>query len=327
MRDRTASSVKALTISAMVCAAGALSGCSTERPDGRNAGVTATGNTGRIGGRIDSLAASAAARQTAQNVWSVKVFLYMELMTRPGDSLCDSVTAVPGGTYEFKSLPDGSFKVYAVSDANGWRSDTLRAVIQGGADVPLAVPVKAPATGTGVRNGMTWGKRKRDAVFGIDFVACHAPMDGVSQACNPTAGDQPCSAVLPLLCSKSESLARPAYEVDYSMSSLSMNRAYYGGWQGGRTALAARVEGRTLRSKAVADSICVANLGTGWVVSGFHDGLYFDDMDSLTYHDGGWDATQASSGGWGFYSYTANLPMNARFWVYIDDQPGNCWDP
>lgn len=329
MRDRSASPVRTLTIFVVVCAAIFASGCSTERADGKNAdgqsaGVTATGNTGRISGKIDSLVASGAARQAAQATWSVKVFLYVELMARAGDSLCDSVSAIPGGTYEFKELPDGSFKVYAVSDANGWRSDTLRAEIKGGADVPLAVPVKAPATGTGVRKGMTWLKRLREDRFGIDYLHCKGAINGTVSECDPIAGDQPCTAVLPILCSKAEGLSRPAYNVNYPSKS---NDPYYGPWFEGRAALGNRVEGRSLRSKAIGDSVCAASLGTGWQMAGFHDGRYVAGMDSVSYTGAGWDAATKSSGAWGFYAATANIPMDIRFWAYIDDQLGNCWDP
>ena len=321
MPDRSTSLLRTLTVFVASCLGASLWGCAE-----RHAGVTATGNTGRISGTIDS-ASNVSARLAAGTGMPVKVFLYLSSTAGVGDSLCDSVSTVRGGTYEFKKLPDGSFKVYAVSDADGWHSDTLRVQIKGGADVPLVVPIRAPVSGAGVRNGMTWIKRKRDDRFGIDFLHCKGAINGVAYECNPTAGDQPCTAVLPLLCSKPENLARPAYQVDYPASGATMNIAYYGGWQGGRTALGARVAGTALRSKATADSICAEHLGEGWAMSGFHDGRYIADMDSLTFHDGTWNASSASEGGWGFYSQTASLPMDARFWTYMDNQPANCWDP
>lgn len=329
MRDRSASILRVLTIFVVVWAAISASGCSTERtdgknPDGQSAGVTATGNTGRISGKVDSLVASGAARQAAQTPWSVKVFLFLELSARAGDSLCDSVLTVPGGTYEFKALPDGSFKVYAVSDVNGWRSDTLRAVIKGGADVPLPVPVKAPATGTGVRNGMTWLKRMREDRFGIDFLHCKGAINGAASECNPSVGDQPCTAILPILCTRAEGLSRPAYNVNYPSTG---NDPYYAPWFEGRAALGNRVEGRILRSKVVGDSVCAASLGTDWKMAGFHDGRYVAGMDSVSYTGASWDAAVKSTGAWGFYVATSNIPMDIRFWTYMDDKPANCWDP
>ena len=290
----------------------------------RHAGVTATGNTGRIAGKLDSAGPGAAARAMGAAV-PAKVFLVHVLAGR--DSLRDSVSAFRGGNYLFDSLPDAAYKVFALSDADGWHSDTLRVQIKGGGSVELHVPIRAPAAGAGVRKGMTWLKRKRDDRFGIDFLHCKGAIDGVASECDPTIGDQPCTAVLPILCSKPENLARPAYQVDYPASGATMNIAYYGGWQGGRTALGARVAGTALRSKATADSICADHLGEGWAMSGFHDGRYIADMDSLTFHDGTWDTTKALVGGWGFYSQTAGIPMNARFWTYMDDQRANCWDP
>lgn len=318
MPDRSTSLLRTLTVFVASCLGASLWGCAE-----RHAGVTATGNTGRIAGKLDSAGPGAAARAMGVAV-PAKVFLVQELVGR--DSLRDSVSAFRGGNYLFDTLPDATYKVFALSDADGWASDTLRVTIERGGQVERSLILEKPDT-AGVRKGMTWLKRKRDDRFGIDFLHCKGAINGVAYECNPTAGDQPCTAVLPLLCSKPENLARPAYQVDYPASGATMNIAYYGGWQGGRTALGARVAGTALRSKATADSICAEHLGEGWAMSGFHDGRYIADMDSLTFHDGTWNASSASEGGWGFYSQTASLPMDARFWTYMDDQPANCWDP
>ena len=320
MRGRNAGHSNGLTVPVAILAAVLACGCSTDHADHRHAGVTATGNTGRIGGRVDSAGIGGAARTLASQV-PVKVFL---LQVVPGaDSLRDSVTTFRGGIYLFEELPDAAFKVFAVSDADGWKSDTLRAEIREGSHVDLPVKVRMPDT-LGVRKGMTWLKRKREDRLGIDFLHCKGAVNGAASACDPYLGDQPCTAVLPILCSKAEALSRPAYEVDYPSTG---NDPYYGPWFEGRAALGNRTEGRALRSKAVGDSVCAASLGSDWKMAGFHDGRYVDGMDSVSFTGASWDAASKSIGAWGFYASTSDIPMDIRFWTYIDDQPGNCWDP
>ena len=308
---------------AMALAGLGVSGCTMERErNDREAGVTATGNTGRISGRVDSIAGLAAARSTTVAL-NVKVFLFQVRQGTQGDSLLDSVATYRGGTYFFDHLPDASFKLFAVCDADGWRSDTLRAEIRSGASVVLQVTVKRPDTTT-VRKGMTWLKRKREDAFGVDFVHCKGSIAGAYSECDPYSGDQPCNALLHILCNKQEGLSRPPYAVDYPSV---QNDPYYASWFEGRTALGPRVEGRSLRSKAVGDSVCSASLGAGWTMAGFHDGRYVSGMDSTSYYGASWESATKSSGAWGFYASTSNIPMDIRFWTSIDDQPANCWDP
>ncbi len=298
-------------------------GCSLER----NGGVTSTGNTGKISGRILLLDSNGqAARKSDSNSAPLKltVLLFQQGVLRP----IDSAFILNGQTYLFDSLGAGNYKVFGVSDTIGWFSDTVRVSLKEGAvavqDVPVVQPSRKGPGYLPVRKGLTWLKRKRETKFPVDFLACGGGINGALSMCNAYVGDQPCNGVLPMLCNKSEWLARPAYQVDYPSRT---NDPYYGPWQGGHSALGPRVAGTWLRSKVVADSFCAADLGVGWKMAGFHDGLYMVGMDSLTYHDETWNASLASTGAWGFYTYTSNIPMDIRFWVYIDDQSANCWNP
>ncbi len=286
----------------------------------RHAGVTATGNTGRIAGKVDSAGPGAAARAMGAAV-PAKVFLVQVLVGR--DSLRDSVSTFRGGNYLFDSLPDARYKVFALSDADGWASDTLRVTIERGGQVERSLTLEKPDT-VGVRKGMTWLKRMREDRFGIDFLHCKGAINGAASECDPYVGDQPCTAVLPILCSRAEGLSRPAYNVNYPSTG---NDPYYAPWFEGRAALGSRVEGRALRSKAVGDSVCAASLGSGWKMAGFHDGRYVAGMDSVSFTGASWDAATKSTGAWGFYVATGNIPMDIRFWTYMDDQQANCWDP
>lgn len=65
------------------------------------------------------------------------------------------------------------------------------------------------------------------------------------------------------------------------------------------------VAGSALTSLEAATGRCAADLGPGWRMAGLHDGS-----------------------GWQFSGQHARglLPAT-RYWVHIDDQPGNCWDP
>ena len=62
--------------------------------------------------------------------------------------------------------------------------------------------------------------------------------------------------------------------------------------------------GALLRSADSAMRLCVAELGAGWRMAEFHDGP-------------GWLIDGARGNG---------LAGNTRYWVHINDQPGNCWD-
>lgn len=145
----------------------------------------------------------------------------------------------------------------------------------------------SPAQAAG-GNGMTWAKVLHDSNFGIDKVGC--------SNCNAYAGDTSCSVSLPILCIRNDNSPRPAYIANPS--------EFYDGWARGHITTTPPVQGITLTSLAVANQICAANFGAGWRMAEFHDG----------------------GGGWAFRAY-GNVRNDLRYWVYINDQPANCWNP
>ena len=148
--------------------------------------------------------------------------------------------------------------------------------------------------------GLTWGVRKQDDLPpGTVDVHCHGgpkvdPRYSHQGSCNPYQGDASCSVRLPLLCFKSDGSAPPAGVV---------RQDFYNGWGGGQVAVTAPTAGTTLTSVKSADAFCRRALGTGWRMAEFHDG----------------------KGGWGFVA-RGHISSASRFWVRINDQPGNCWD-
>ena len=159
----------------------------------------------------------------------------------------------------------------------------------------------APPPSANTPRGLTWGVvEASDLPSGTVNVGCNGgpqlgdPRWAHDGHCNPYRGDTACSASLPLLCYKSDGsppppgVARTGYRV---------------GWGAGSVATTVPVRGSALSSRRAADEYCGSALGNGWRMAEFHDG----------------------SGGWGF---TANgrVDVQSRFWVWINDQPGNCWD-
>ncbi|WNG17216.1 flagellar hook-length control protein [Cystobacter fuscus] len=154
--------------------------------------------------------------------------------------------------------------------------------------VLLSVSFALPVEASGGR-GMTWLKRSHSSTYGVDHVGCD---NGV--ICNAYSGDTACTTALPVLCIKRDGSPTP--------SGLATD--YYNGWVGGHIATTPPVQGITLTSPTVADQICAANLGVGWRMAEFHDG----------------------GGGWNWYAY-GNVRDDMRFWVHINNQPANCWNP
>ncbi|EPX59899.1 hypothetical protein D187_002643 [Cystobacter fuscus DSM 2262] len=110
--------------------------------------------------------------------------------------------------------------------------------------------------------------------------------------CDAYVGETDCRTALPLLCIHQDGAPTP--------SGLT---GYYPYWAGGNIATTLLVPGQALTSLAAANQLCVNFFGTGWRMAEFHDG---------------W--------GWGFHAY-GNVRGDMRFWVYIDDTQGNCWNP
>lgn len=110
--------------------------------------------------------------------------------------------------------------------------------------------------------------------------------------CNPYVGDTTCSTSLPILCLKTDGSPNPGLLIDF-----------YHGWKGGHVYLTPAVPGTQLLSLANADSICQSYFGPGYTMAEFHQ----------------------PGGGWAWSAF-GNVASSSRFWVYINDQPANCWN-
>ena len=106
-----------------------------------------------------------------------------------------------------------------------------------------------------------------------------------------------------------------------------MAKEGYAGWAGGRIALTPPIAGTALTSQEVADEFCRTHLGEGFRMAEFHDGKYVRGMGESRYFGDSWpEAHRLRRGGWNFWAL-GNLPDETRFWVRIDDQRANPWDP
>lgn len=171
-------------------------------------------------------------------------------------------------------------------------------------------------------NGYTWGKFWHDGTLGIDLV-------GNGEVGNPYAGDTSCQVALPLLCVKLDGSPRPNYAIDTVDQGLP--KEGYRGWIGGHLATTQPILGSTLTSRSYADHVCAATLGAGWRLAEFHDGRYVRGMDETHFY--GNESNSASpwpaktrAGGYDFLGF-GNVRDDTRYWVRIDDQPANCWNP
>jgi len=170
---------------------------------------------------------------------------------------------------------------------------------------PAPPPAPAPAASAEALRpigfGLTFALAPLDDKLPPDTVglSCHGEprqLDRPHQdSCNPYRGDTTCRTVLPVLCIKTTGAAKPDSVLD----------SFYQGWVNGTLAATSPVMGAVLESVDVATARCVAELGVGWRVAEFHDG----------------------QGGWGLQGQRGTgFDPNTRYWVRINDQPGNCWD-
>jgi hypothetical protein len=165
--------------------------------------------------------------------------------------------------------------------------------------------------------GFTFGKYGHDSVLGID----HVGIDGVG---NPYTGDTKCKVKLPILCTNVDGSPRPNYDVV-------PGQEFYQGWVQGHFTTTLPVKGTTITSEANGDSRCATAFGAGWRMAEFHDSVYVSGMDALNYghtigSNSDWPAGPYASGAWTQFGY-GNVRSDMRFWVAINDQPGNCWNP
>lgn len=182
---------------------------------------------------------------------------------------------------------------------------------------PLLEDKKNRAANSAGKRAMTWKKLSHNPELGIDIVGC--------AGCNAYDGDTPVSEELPVLAIKKESLPRPPYDFG-GCDNCAMPREYYYGWSGGHIALTRPIKGSELTSLQKANEYCEQQCGKGYRMAEFHDGEYVIGMDMEHYYGASWsEAGGLSRGAWNFYAY-GNIPDWLRFWVYIDDQPANCWE-
>ncbi len=135
--------------------------------------------------------------------------------------------------------------------------------------------------------GMTWVVKKRIG----DYVRV-----GSDRQTNPYTGDTSCNVSLPILAVKAIDAERPPLEgVRYD---------YYQGWCKGLLRLTPPVKGSRMTSLQEANRIIREYLGPGWRMAEHHDG----------------------GGGWSYWGI-GTIAGNTRFWVYINDQGANPWNP
>jgi hypothetical protein len=203
-----------------------------------------------------------------------------------------------------------------------WLSDSAtRASKQEATEKALATStVSAVVTPVEVNNpdafGMTWGAMPGDKLpASAIWMGCHGqPREGISQphadSCNPYKGDASCRLALPILCIQKDgsSFDSSFPGITQTAPTLTDNGIVTDGWGAGSVGSTEPVAGFVIGSLALANARCEKELGSGWRMAEFHDGL-------------------GGQGGWGFVAKRgARLDTRLRHWVHINDQPGNCWN-
>lgn len=190
--------------------------------------------------------------------------------------------------------------------------------------------------------GMTWGKYHHDATLGIDRVGCFGlPLAPTKTGgCEPYIGDTNCKAQLPVLCINVDKSPRPNYAI--VPSGGVMPDEFYNGWAGGHIATTLPTLGTDLTIIPIqgpipgvtttGDQICEKSFGSGWRMAEHHDGQYILGMSQTAFYGNStnspspWPTSGLSTGGWTVYAW-GNVLDTQRYWVKIDDQPANCWNP
>jgi len=208
------------------------------------------------------------------------------------------------------SLGSGTHHTMAL-DAGGnawlWGNNDLGALGEGTLfqhTTPVLVQglsgVCASKPGVTPKRGLTWVLSETDSCKQTRVVC---------NDCDPYVGDTLCTESRPLLCIKQEGLS----DCSAPLSSTD-------GWSGGTVALTPfLVRGTELTSLAAANALCASTFGAGYRMAEHHDG----------------------GGGWGFRAQGSITPLATpasthprfnrlnqphRFWVHINNQPGNCWN-
>lgn len=136
------------------------------------------------------------------------------------------------------------------------------------------------------RRGMTWAKLDHNLAFGTDRFNC--------AGCDAYQGETLCSEAHSILCIRPDGSPNPGLPVNF-----------YDGWVGGNVGLSLPIRGDAIGSLANANALCAGFFGPGWQMAEFHHPL----------------------GGWGWSSHgNVFSTATSRFWVFINDQPANCWN-
>lgn len=144
----------------------------------------------------------------------------------------------------------------------------------------------------------------RDKCMGLTMVV-HRQMDGMVQVgadriSNPYRGDTDCDQRLPILC---------IFVGGYPPPPNTNGNNYAAGWSGAEFKLSYPMSGHAISSREQAAGAC-QTFGSGWRMASFHDGaLGMPGVHSWTI--------------WGY----GGLNTGRRFWVAINDQHANPWNP
>ncbi len=206
----------------------------------------------------------------------------------PGEALEDEV----GGESTESTIDDEGSSSSSSSSSSSESSSSPSTSIDGGIDSNWGEGPGETSQPHDEPHGLTW--RIRDIDRDLDIV-----MLGSDEQSDPYIGDTPCTTALPIACIAPLGLPNPGVPED----------DYYHGWTGGTLGMTPPVIGSEITSLETADALCVAALGP--------------DYRMAEHHDGG--------GGWNWWAHATDevwaiAETDARWWVHIDDQPGNCWN-
>lgn len=143
--------------------------------------------------------------------------------------------------------------------------------------------------GVPTRKGLSWGKVRHNQSLGTDLISCHA-----GDGCDPHDGNSSCDEKLPILCIKNDGSPNPGIE-----------DGQWRTWAKGHITTTSPVKGSDLKSFEAASLLCERQFGEGWRMAQHHEGDH--------------------KRGWMFEAY-GNVRDDTRFWIYISDTNGNCWE-
>ena len=178
------------------------------------------------------------------------------------------------------------------------------------------------------KKGTTWGVRHINCTYNMTYVSC-AKNSSTGTNCNPYQGDTLCRERRPILCINKTKIPRPPYNpFPCTGCAYSSQPGFYSGWGEGHLKLTYPVRGCYIDSKQHADNICEKQFGCGYKMASHHDGRWMKDMDISKHHyisaTFPWSGP-FYSGGWNFWAH-GQLRTKTRFWIYINNQNGNCWN-